>query len=341
MPARIVAYRDHLKQIGAAAGGGAAGRRGDAARSPDAPQEPDRQRLLELQAGNGPPPHPPPHDRRQRADARALRRLAAGAAGRSGGADEGPADQRHPLLPRCRGLLGPPGARRAAALRRQGSERSGQGLGSGLRHRRGGLLDCDAARRAPRPRRRAAAGTALRHRPRRGRDCQRPQRVLQHRRRRRRPPGAARSLLPSRVGGLSCPPRSARDDPVRAPQPGQGSAVLPPRPDLVPQPADLRQSRGAGAHRRNLPFRAAAARLPAARAVGVTRAIERAVPAARPDPSFLPEPPGQHPAGPAGASRHDPAAAAARGRPAPGRSASRRSTSTTGCSRSTRRPRWS
>ena len=101
--------------------------------------------------------------------------------------------------------------------------------------------------------------------------------LLQQRRRRRHPAGAARSLLPSRGDGLSHPPRAARDDPVRAPQPDQGSAVLPPRSDLVPQPAHLPQSRGAGSHRRNLPFRAAAGRLPAARAVGVARRLERSV----------------------------------------------------------------
>ena len=43
IPARIVAYRDHLKRVGAEPAGGAAGRLGGAARSPDAPQEPDRQ----------------------------------------------------------------------------------------------------------------------------------------------------------------------------------------------------------------------------------------------------------------------------------------------------------
>ena len=61
-----------------------------------------------------------------------------------------------------------------------------------------------------------------------------------------------------RAGRLPGAPRAARAGAVRAPQRHQGSAVLAPRSDLVPQPADLPESRRPGAAARDVPLRAAA-----------------------------------------------------------------------------------
>ena len=139
----------------------------------------------------------------------------------------------------------------------------------GLRDGRRGLLGGDAARRVRRRPERSARGPGVRHRSRRGCD-RRSARGLLYRVRRRRPPReAARAIFPPRRHRLSHPAGASRNDAVRASQRHQGSAVLARRSDLVPESADLSQPDGAAADPRDVSFRPAPWRIPAARSVGV------------------------------------------------------------------------
>ena len=73
----------------------------------------------------------------------------------------------------------------------------------------------------------------------------------------RRLRGAAAPLLRARAARLPGARRAARDGPVRHPRPAEGRAVLAPRPGHLPQPAHLPEPRSAAARARDLPLRAA------------------------------------------------------------------------------------
>ena len=206
-------------------------------------------------------------------------------------ADEGPADQRHQLLPRSGGLRGARDARHPAAVRAQAGRRPGARLGGRLRHRRRGLLDRHAARRARRDAVRAPRHPGVRHRPRRQPAIATAREGLYTEARCRRRLGrAAAPLLPAGRRRLSRPPRAARDDAVRASQRDQRSAVLASRPDRLPQPADLSEPHGAGAGDGNVPFRAAAGRLPVSRRLRDVEGGRRSVRAVRQGRAPLREP---------------------------------------------------
>ena len=183
--------------------------------------------------------HRPDDARRTtRADAARTRR-------RSGAADEGAADQRHQLLPRSRTPRRARAARHPAAVRRE--EQPGPGARRGW----------PAARPAKRRTRSRCCWPSTR------RSSHDPPAIQVfatdldaqalavaregdlHRRggRRRLRRAAAAVLSSASAGGLSGPPRAARAGAVRAPQRDQGSAVLASRSDLLPQPADLPESR--------------------------------------------------------------------------------------------------
>ena len=78
-----------------------------------------------------------------------------------------------------------------------------------------------------------------------------------------------RALLRQGAPRLPRAPRDARDGAVRGARPAEGLAVLAPRPDLLPQPADLPDPRSAGAGARHLPLRAAPGRPAVPRLVGI------------------------------------------------------------------------
>ena len=154
---------------------------------------------------------------------------------------------------------------RSRTVRRQGSRRPDPRLGAGLRHRRGGLLDCDAAARGSGAPRVAAGdpGVWLRSRRRSARD--RARGPLSRRDRGGCQRGSAAPFLHPRGRPLSRAAGAARHRAVREPQPAQGSAVLAHRPDLLPQPAHLPRSRAAAAGLQHFPLRAEPGRLPASR----------------------------------------------------------------------------
>ena len=128
---------------------------------------------------------------------------------------------------------------------------------------------CCSSTRA-RSRRRRHPG--LRLRPRRGRDRRGARRRLPRGDRGRRDArsGCATSSCKEHAR-LPRAARAARDGAVRRARPAEGLAVLAPGPDLVPQPADLPEPRGAARASRHLPFRAAAGRPAVPRLVGIGR----------------------------------------------------------------------
>ena len=238
---------------------------------------------------------------------------------------------------------GAPAARRSAALRRQGAERSGPGLGAGLRDRRGSLFDCDVAR--------ASTSTASAEPP--------PVQVF------------ATDLDEAAIataregfysdGDIADIPQERLDRFFHREAAGYRvrrelrEMVLFAHHNLIKDPPfshlDLISCRNLliylnrAAQERiveTFHFALRPRRLPAARAFGVARRRRTSCSCrstgphhfyqSRPDGSrlVLPEPPGI-----------DRAAAAAAGRPAPAGALRAARRCTTGCSRSTRRPRWS
>ena len=138
------------------------------------------------------------------------------------------------------------------AVRGQGAERRGARLGAGLRHRRGGVLDRDAAAEHARtldaPPALQVFATDL------------DEDAIRSRARRRLPGGDRRRRVArsgcaasssSEHARLPRPPRAARDGALRRARPAEGRAVLAPRPGHLPQPADLPEPRGAAARARD------------------------------------------------------------------------------------------
>ena len=192
---------------------------------------------------------------------------------------------------------------------------------------------------------RSAAGAGVRDRPGRAGDRRRARGVLHQRRRRRRVGGAAAQRSSSASPEATAIRRDLRETVLFArAQRHPRSAVLAPRPDLLPEPADLPQSAGAGASHRDVPLRAAAGRVPVPRTVRVAgdgagslrrgRQVRAHLSRARHRQlAALVLPAVDHHRAAADGSRP--------GRPTRGRSTgSRPATCTSGCSNATRRRRW-
>ena len=101
MPARIADYHQRLRQFdGGSPEDAEPVDDSDAlTRRAVAAARAHRPRLRQLQGRHAPAPHPAADERRRRLEPRRLRTAHTRAARGSGRADEGPADQRHPLLP--------------------------------------------------------------------------------------------------------------------------------------------------------------------------------------------------------------------------------------------------
>ena len=125
------------------------------------------------------------------------------------------------------------------------ARRRGARLGAGVRHRRGGVLDRDAAGRARAPLEAPPAlqvfATDLDEDAIRGaREGVYPAAIAADVSR-----GAAAPLLHTRRARLPGPQRAARGGALRRPRPAQGRAVLAPRPGQLPQPASSTSNREA------------------------------------------------------------------------------------------------
>ena len=153
-------------------------------------------------------------------------------------------------------------------------------LGLGLRHGRGGLYVRHAALgrggAAPGP----SVDAGVRLRPRcagAGIGARRP---LSARHRSRRQRGAAAPFFHARGRSLSRAPGAARYGAVRRARSPQGPAILPRRPDLLPQSLDLSRPRLAGAGVQHVPLCAQSGRLRLSRLFGIAGQFRRGCSAA-------------------------------------------------------------
>ena len=171
------------------------------------------------------------------------------------------ADQRHQLLPRPRAVPPPQGPRLPRDPALEGRQAAGAGVGAGLLHGSGGLLDRDVAARVLRRAATPARGADLRHRPvgpdraRQGAGGRLPgdDRGRAH-------AGAAAPLLPQ--GGPRLSDREVDPRPVhlRAAEHRDRSAVLAHGPHQLPQRAHLHVAGPAEAGAAGVPLRAADSR---------------------------------------------------------------------------------
>ena len=127
--------RPSADQRRAGAGDGHDRRDGCAPRGHDVAARPDRSRFRQLQVGHAAAPPAAPPERRRPVHGERVRAADPRGAVRGGVADEGSADQRHPLLSRSRRVHAARGAGDSAAVRGQASRRPDPGLGARVRDR--------------------------------------------------------------------------------------------------------------------------------------------------------------------------------------------------------------
>ncbi len=289
--------------------------RGRAPRDLRHPARAGRARVRRLQGEDLPAPGAAADAGRAAGRACRLHRPPAPGPGRGHAAVSRPAHRRHRVLPRSGGVRGPGEHGHPGTVPGQGAGRHGAGLGSGLCHRRGGLLDRDPAARAHGRAAAPAAGAGVRHRHRRGGADPGPGRPLRARRLRGHLARAPAPLLRRGGGRPRAGQGRARDVHLLQPQPDPRSALLAHGPDQLPQPADLPRRGPAGARAPDPALRAPAARLSVPRHLGEHLAAGRPVRGRGPHASHLPAP---------GGWRRASARAAPDLRPAPGRRLGRR-----------------
>ncbi len=202
MPQKLISLLENARRIELPQCGRAADRarydpprRSGAARGARDAALADRSRLRAIQARDGVAPHRAPDAGQPGARPARVSRPASRQRRGNAAAAQGHADQRHEFFPRPRSVRGARAHRDPRDFRGQIHRRPGSRLGAGLRYRRGGVLDRDAARRACARARSAARSPDLRDRHRRGRARGRPRRDLSRGDRHRRAAGAASPLL--------------------------------------------------------------------------------------------------------------------------------------------------